>query len=106
MCTSALTPVLAEVLLTGTNDLSNNGQIQIYPNPATEFITLSTAKNINSNVQVNIVDVAGRLAHQVSYNNMQASAPHQIDISKLSKGVYFVKLSAGSEQHIQKLIIK
>jgi hypothetical protein len=57
-------------------------------------------------VQINIIDVAGRLAQQVSYNNMQAQVPQQIDISKLSKGVYFVKLSAGSEQHIQKLIIK
>ena len=106
VCTSALTPVLAEVLITGTKELNENGQIQIYPNPASEFITLSTAKNINSNVQINIIDVAGRLAQQVSYNNMQAQVPQQIDISKLSKGVYFVKLSAGSEQHIQKLIIK
>jgi hypothetical protein len=106
VCTSALTPVLAEVLITGTKELNENGQIQIYPNPASEFITLSTAKTINSNVQINIIDVAGRLAQQVSYNNMQAQVPQQIDISKLSKGVYFVKLSAGSEQHIQKLIIK
>jgi hypothetical protein len=106
VCNSDLTPVVAEVLITGTNEISGNGQIQIYPNPASEFITLSTSQNINSNVLVSVIDVAGRIAQQASYNNMQAKAQHQMDISKLSKGVYFIKLNSGSEQHIQKLVIK
>jgi hypothetical protein len=106
VCTSALTPVLAEVVITGLNDVTNSQNIQLFPNPATDKITLTSAKSINSAVNVNIVDLAGRVAQHVSFNNMTAKAQQTIDISKLAKGVYFVKVATPQSEFVEKLIVK
>jgi len=106
VCTSALVPVTAEVVITGINHVVNNENIQLFPNPATDKITLSWGKNINSQIQVNIVDVAGRVAQTVSYNNMTANAQQTIDISKLAKGVYFVKIRSANSEMVEKLVVR
>jgi hypothetical protein len=106
VCTSALVPVTAEVVITGINHVLNNENIQLFPNPATDKITLSSGKNINSQIQVNIVDVAGRVAQTVSYNNMTANVQQTIDISKLAKGVYFVKIRSANSEMVEKLVVR
>jgi hypothetical protein len=106
VCTSALVPVTAEVVITGINHVVNNENIQLFPNPATDKITLSSGKNINSQIQVNIVDVAGRVAQTVSYNNMTANVQQTIDISKLAKGVYFVKIRSANSEMVEKLVVR
>jgi hypothetical protein len=106
VCTSPLVPVTAEVVVTGINNVVNNENIGIFPNPATDKITLTSGKNINSSVAVNIVDVAGRLAQTVNYNNMTANTQQTIDISKLAKGVYFVKIRSSNGEIVEKLVVK
>lgn len=106
VCTSALTPVVAEVVVTGINSLTNNNNIQLFPNPASDKVTITSNAAINSNVNVNIIDVAGRVAQTTSYNNFAAKSQQTIDISKLAKGVYFVKINAAGSEYIEKLIVK
>ena len=106
VCTSALVPVTAEVVITGINNVVNNENIQLFPNPASDKITITSGKSINSNVNVNIVDVAGRVAQTVSYNNMTAHAQQTIDISKLAKGVYFVTIKTSNSEITEKLVVR
>jgi hypothetical protein len=106
VCTSPLVPVLAEVVITGVNDLNNNEQLQLFPNPATDNITISSEMAINTNVFVSIIDVAGRISQTASFNNMPAKSQHKIDISKLAKGVYFVKINTSNSEKVEKLVIK
>jgi hypothetical protein len=106
VCTSPLVPVLAEVVIGGINTLENNEQIQLFPNPASDKIMITSGKDIISNVTVNIVDVAGRVAQTLSYNNMPANVQQSIDISKLAKGIYFVKVNSANSEMIEKLIVK
>ena len=106
ICTSALVPVLAEVVITGMSEITNSENIQLFPNPASDKITITSGKAINNNVNVNIVDVAGRLAQTVSFNNMVANAQQTIDISKLAKGVYFVKIKSANSEMIEKLVVR
>ena len=105
ICLSALVPVLADVV-TGISNVSNNENIQLFPNPASDKITITSGKTINSNVNVNIVDVAGRLAQTVSFNNLTAHGQQAIDISKLAKGVYFVKIKTANSEMIEKLVVR
>jgi hypothetical protein len=105
ICTSALVPVLADVL-NGISNVSNNENIQLFPNPASDKITIIAGKAINSNVNVNIVDVAGRVAQTVSFNNLAANGQQSIDISKLAKGVYFVKINSANSEMIEKLVVR
>jgi hypothetical protein len=105
VCTSVLVPVLADVV-TGINNVSNHENIQLFPNPASEKITITSGNTINSNVLVNIVDVAGRVAQTASFNNLTANGQQTIDISKLAKGVYFVKINSANSEMVEKLVVR
>ena len=62
-----------------------SGGLNIYPNPAKDFINLSN-ENTN-NETINIYDIRAKLVKQIiSSNNIR------VDISNLQEGVYFVKI--------------
>ncbi len=64
------------------NALYNN--VKVYPNPATHQITVE-AENLKS---ISIVDVLGK----VVYSTSSDSSKETIDISKLTKANYFIKI--------------
>jgi hypothetical protein len=65
-------------------------KIKIYPNPATNSLTLSKEEGINKNTSVFIYDIYGREIKQLKIKNNK----QKIDISNLEKGVYFVKIGS------------
>jgi len=73
-------------------------EIYVYPKPANDIITIKNAMNSN----VKIIDLQGRtIATQFcSDDNMQ------IDVSYLSKGIYFVQIVFGNSIKIEKIIIE
>jgi hypothetical protein len=75
--------------------VSTNSEIQIYPNPANEFIAISLTKNLE-NVLIEIIDVAGKLVA----DNSQSGAT-VVNIANLANGVYFCKVS--SEKAVLKM---
>jgi pimeloyl-ACP methyl ester carboxylesterase len=77
---------------------SLTSQITIFPNPSSDQIHVEAK---NSNVQVRILDINGRLIQQhLKYGSM-----HSFDISKLKKGVYLFKITDGTNS-ITKQFIK
>lgn len=62
--------------------------LAVYPNPATDFITLS---GVTAPLQVRIVDVSGRLVSE----SIVTDDATKIDISVLQNGVYGMQTSTG-----------
>ncbi|GAB4447101.1 MAG: hypothetical protein OHK0036_00920 [Bacteroidia bacterium] len=78
--------------ITSVYEIKNEG-FKIYPNPANEKMFIS---NINSSpVFVEIFDVSG---NKVYFNKLTSN---EVDISQLSKGIYFVRIN---EQYYFKVI--
>lgn len=77
-------------------------RINIYPNPASEFITLSTDINNKSDLTLNIYNITGTLVKSeiLRQNN------RQINIVDLSDGVYMVEIKTKEWTEKQKLIIQ
>lgn len=76
----------------GVTDLKKT-QIKIYPNPAKNFINISTEKPIQS---LEIYDVLGRLIKTETKNN--------VNVSQLAKGNYFLKIKTSDQELIEKFI--
>ena len=78
----------------GIDNISQNGKLQVYPNPTTgEFSVFSfQLSDVGSNNirQIEIFDAAGRIVHRVPCTVNRATV--EIDISHLSNGIYFVKV--------------
>ena len=74
---------------TGIHSPSSNQNISLFPNPSNSTITLHTTISI-VNYQLSIANVLGE---EVYHQNL-LSQDSQIDVSKLSQGVYFYELIA------------
>jgi len=74
--------------------------ISIYPNPSKEFVNIDVKSNSIEIYEVSIIDFQGRII----CNNLNDFKT--IDISKLSKGIYFVKVVSKNKTSITKKIIK
>jgi Secretion system C-terminal sorting domain len=86
--TTTTAPLTLTVTNLGINTVANlNKNIQLVPNPATNFITIELPKNID--VQINnlkINDILGKEVYTSNENNSK------IDVSKLPKGIYIISL--------------
>jgi hypothetical protein len=78
--------VSAVVVILGT-DVLNNGGISIYPNPATENVVVKSDFTINS------IEVLNYIGQTVYSNQKVDNKSQKVNISNLTTGIYFVKVS-------------
>ncbi len=94
VCGSSSPSILAVTLCTVGIDEVNKTGLSIYPNPGSSLINIEnlfTNDNIK-NKDIKIVDVLGKTV----LNDVAKTAIHQIDISNLSNGLYFILLDDGN----------
>lgn len=86
--------------ISNTNTI-NNG-LNVFPNPASETVTLNIDKKENSELSINIYNIIGTLvkSEMLKQNN------RQINIGDLSDGVYMVTIKSKDLSESQKLIIQ
>lgn len=77
--------------------------IRISPNPASTQIRISM-ENINYPVTIQIVDLNGKLVKQQLIT--QGTSDSNVDISRIAKGLYTVKVISTSQVAAQKLLIQ
>ena len=83
---------------TQIKDKSIDNNIQIYPNPATEKLTI--AYNEKQNINLQIYNTIGECVMQ----KQLANNTNEIDISSLAKGIYVVRITGTNGTFQQKLI--
>ncbi len=82
----------------GINDIAKDDELTMYPNPATNELTIESKMQ---NAEIEIRDVLG----QMVYSTKAIASSSTIDVSMLSKGVYFISLQNG-KQTINKKLVK
>lgn len=74
--------------------LTKEPSVQVYPNPAKDFITLKTAKSFAKNTHISIIDVTGRILLQQTI--IAVTENINLDIRQLPAGRYFLRISSSS----------
>ena len=89
----------------GIKENSLNNLVSIYPNPATDIVTIDSGNGSEKGAaRVQIVDLLGK---QVFESVKETQIPVlQINTSKFGKGIYIVNITKGSEKTCKKLIIQ
>ncbi|MFZ4797427.1 MAG: T9SS type A sorting domain-containing protein [Bacteroidia bacterium] len=77
-----------------------NETFNIYPNPAKNSLFIKSKNDFNSKSIITVSNILGKEIYQFTPTN----AEMEMDISKLTNGVYFVKLSNEKGIFIQKFI--
>ena len=85
--------------LNGLNKKNNKEFINVFPNPATNTLTVKI-NNLYSDIRLEIIDETGRSVYHKNYLN------NPIYLNNSSKGIYFLKLTIDNEQFVKKIIVK
>jgi hypothetical protein len=111
--TDQLAAVFAEeatmdLSVTGINDkqLLSDGDINIYPNPATQKANISLDVETEALYEINVVDVSGRIIKSVANENLTKGAyTFNLDVSNFTSGLYYVQVSSGKRASTTKKLL-
>jgi len=87
-----------EVLLSATDEFEQE-LIQVYPNPAGDYISVNAIENIST---IRLYNNAGQLLTEKIVN----SNSYQFDLSDLDRGIYFIRLDTDDKSVLKQIIKK
>ncbi|MBA2610692.1 MAG: T9SS type A sorting domain-containing protein [Bacteroidetes bacterium] len=82
---------------------ANNASFKVFPNPASDNITLKMNEAKNIDVTIELFDAAGKLALKQPANFTKDKGEYKLNITSLARGVYALKVSSkeGSSQTLK-----
>ena len=87
--------------LLSTDDISLDLNIITYPNPTQDRVTISNMPSGSSGV-VQIFNISGQEVMKTDFRN--AASDITVDLSQLRNGIYFMQLSIGGQNSVQRII--
>ena len=86
-------------------DLSSEDNFKLFPNPTNGITYIAVTNTNNSNVNVTIMDLSGKIVSQRNYT-INGTVQLPIVTNGLDKGIYLVTLTIGDVVQQQKLIVQ
>lgn len=92
-----------DIMLATANEdlLGNNGNIRLYPNPASQYIDLLISGNSPKVNSFKVYSVTGKLIDQKVLGNVES---YRYDLSGYNNGIYFIELISGSKTSVLKFL--
>jgi hypothetical protein len=84
------------------NKTENQLDFNLWPNPATDILSIRCNASEFSPARVQILSADGRIVEQTDYN--KASKELLIDVSKMAAGIYFITVSTELGSRTEKFI--
>ena len=93
-----------KIIKTNIKEIIKNIAIKIFPNPTNDFVNISFDLEKTCNVKIIIVDILGKEFMEVHNGFIEEGLfTKTIDIQKLSKGTYFLKIIIDNDYLIEKI---
>jgi photosystem II stability/assembly factor-like uncharacterized protein len=103
-CLSTATLNIVNVQCVGVIELgANNASFNVYPNPATDNISLQMNSPKNVDVTIELYDVSGKLIIKQNASFSKDKPEHKLNIASLANGIYSLKVVSkeGSSQNLK-----
>jgi hypothetical protein len=88
----------------GIGNTISRDEFSFYPNPASDKLILRGHEQIFADARITISDLQGREAKGISKIKTSAGE-FLMDISTLTNGIYFIKISSGERMRVEKFIV-
>ncbi|NTW31840.1 MAG: T9SS type A sorting domain-containing protein [Bacteroidetes bacterium] len=86
----------------GIKDNYNNNNFNLYPNPASDFVTLNIDNSNHEEAILNIYNIIGELIRSETIQKNQ----QQINVGNLNNGIYVLEIKSNGWSEKQKLMIQ
>lgn len=85
---------------------NDNARMRLYPNPSTGQFTLQIGGAETKDAVVKIVDVVGNVTFQENIKNNTTVIENKVDLTSVSKGIYFITVENGTTRFVNKIVIE
>lgn len=92
--------------IVGVEDQSNLKDLNFYPNPASDFVTISFSNDDPQDIKCSIVDVTGKEIYQEMIHHNGGEFTKTVNISDFAQGIYFINLYTKTGKAGGKLIVQ
>jgi hypothetical protein len=80
--------------------------LELYPNPASDYCTLSIDNALTGLCDIKIIDIYGQVIKTESLRKINGQLLYQLDISSIAPGLYFVNVTQGGNRYTSRLVIE
>jgi hypothetical protein len=87
------------------NELANDQNIKIYPNPTLGVVTIDYRSAETKSLKVSIMSASGQLIYSDSNNKFKGVFSTKLDLSNHSRGIYFVQFIEDTRVVVKKIIL-
>ncbi|MGB0862637.1 MAG: T9SS type A sorting domain-containing protein [Saprospiraceae bacterium] len=92
---------VAQPCNTSTSQISNHIYLNIFPNPATNYLNIEWKNEKNISADIRILNIIGQeVATYFNINNGE-----KISLERLQNGVYFIEMTINNQRIIQKFVV-
>ncbi len=93
-------------IVAGMNDLQTNvSSFEIYPNPATDIVSINISLTESSVLNIDVTDITGKQIAIIANENQIGLISKQFNTSALANGIYLVRLNVNGKISTQKLTV-
>ncbi len=84
--------------------LNSNQSVSVFPNPSAGLFSYTLKDNAAKQAFVEVLDAQGKIVFSEQLNNFRSSYTGSIDLQKMPKGIYLLKVNLGDSIQVQKLM--
>jgi hypothetical protein len=89
---------------TMTEEISLHADVNVYPNPTSEFVSIDLANANTGHIEIRVFDAkSGRLYKNMRVNKTANRFSHQLNITQLPVSVYIIEIKQGSDRAFRKI---
>ncbi len=99
-------PMTIGIPTSNTEDLNENLNVSVFPNPTTDFVTVDLNLENNSEILIlNLTDVEGKLISQQTFKNVQSELI-KMDLNNIPDGMYNLTIKTDEGFVTKPLVVK
>lgn len=102
-CSITFGPFEVKSMITGVEELEFVSDMQIYPVPAVNYLTVDITLNNVETTQLRVIDSFGKVISTKTYSAKEINT--QIDVTDLPGGVYYLEFGNKKDRMLEKFVV-
>jgi hypothetical protein len=104
-CLNSSRESVPELVISPAETLPDLGNVNVYPNPANNHLTVDIEMNNSADIQVMITDFTGRVIYTDFLGQQSGQQQHKIDLGNYAQGVYHLHVITTADRQAKKFVI-
>jgi PKD repeat protein len=92
-CISDAQNLVINLSVTALQSIDFNEGLKVYPNPMADVLGITFTQGTSHATSIKIINIVGQVISEETVKNISNGYTHNVDVSKLNAGIYFVEIS-------------